>query len=112
MLRKVFAAVLFGILSLSCTTAGERTAPSPPAARCSAARTLEAPFRCHFFELDKAAYVYPLNGSHCYELTDAWNRGRNGYVYFKLHSATTLRVAHGATGACPDRFPVSVARSY
>ena len=56
MLRKVFAAVLFGILSLSCTTAGERTAPSPPAARCSAARTLEAPFRCHFFELDKAAY--------------------------------------------------------
>ena len=67
MLRKVFAAVLFGILSLSCTTAGERTAPSPPAARCSAARTLEAPFRCHFFELDKAAYVYPLgqlNGGH------------------------------------------------
>ena len=67
MFRKIFAAGLLGFLALSGAMAGERDAAAPPQARCSEVRAPEAPFRCHFFELDKVAYVYPLgqlNGGH------------------------------------------------
>ena len=67
MFRKIFAAGLLGFLALSGAMAGERDAAAPPQARCSEVRAPEAPFRCHFFELDKAAYVCPLgqlNGGH------------------------------------------------